>query len=173
MTDWNTLAKNGYANSARWFPNLHAEPIRAAMHFFVGFIGELGEFLDEFDYVKKKEELADCLIYVLDLAGAYGVEIDPADVDGYAALASHNLQVLVIDFAVIANRIKKQNRLDALEYDEVIAVFITRLLGKLQNYAEQLNMDITHEIERKTIICNDRWGWPEGIADVEVKNGLV
>ena len=157
--DFNQLSKTCFENSARWFPDLHTTPIRAAMHFVVGFTGEFGEFLDASES-EMPEELADCFIYLLDLAGAFHVALSSSLIDTMSMGVAITPRSMWLDLGVIANCIKKQNRKNLLEPDTAIADAIHTLLARLVAIAVSLDIDIQAEIERKIAICNDRWGWP-------------
>ena len=86
--------RRGLKDSRAWFPAIHLDRRcdgneRAALHFAIGLAGEVGEalnlikkwhrgdaLLDGQLYLDLGKELADCAIYLADLAAILGYDLD-------------------------------------------------------------------------------------------------
>lgn len=166
--DLNRLAGEYLSNSARWFPELHHDETRAAVHFALGLAGEIGELVELVAFTepgdptdpKTGEELADVTIYTLDLGGVLGLDLD-AGYEQAAEQASGLWPDLVIAAGLVANITKKLNRGDLVE-DEQLARLVCRLLAECFEFALAERIDLHAEMAAKVAVCEARWGGRHG-----------
>lgn len=155
----NTLAELCLANSRRWFPDLHTTSKGAAVHFALGLAGEVGELVElliarpEMTRPPGAEELADVTIYALDFAAEMSIDISilPAAVGRWPQI--------VIAAGLVCNAAKKANRGDRIDPPVAEA---RQLIAELFAFAEDRRFDLFREIDRKTAICETRWGGRNG-----------
>lgn len=160
------LAPRSFADSARWFPELHDRPRPAlAAHYALGLAGELGEVidvltLDERGYGADElgAELADCAIYTLDLIALLELDVDAATAARRTTVRT--LTQLASAVGHIANIAKKLNR-----GDNVAPALVNELehpagyvLARLVDIAEDYNLDLAEQIDLKRSVCEARWG---------------
>lgn len=167
-TNLDQLGREYLTNSARWFPNLHAGGISAAVHFALGLAGEVGELVELLAFVepgevldrRTGEELADVTIYALDLGAVLGLDLDL----GYRhaeMLATGLWPDLVVAAGLVCNVAKKLNRGDDVE-PELLTEKIGRLLAEAFAFAEASSIDLLSEMTAKVAVCEARWGGPRG-----------
>jgi NTP pyrophosphatase (non-canonical NTP hydrolase) len=92
----NDLGDRMVADSERWFPKLHETDHSAAVHFALGLAGEVGELVNLVKKVNRGStsyvdvladlayEVADVLVYLLDLARVLGIDVDRALAEKHA-----------------------------------------------------------------------------------------
>ena len=127
------------------------------MHFVVGFTGELGELLDAENRQHRVEELADCMIYLHDLAGILDLDLVYGPHPRSFAYAFRH-------WARVCNAVKKWNRderMTVVEVGKVIMRDMDKVYSWLRSYADERHINWMAAMQAKERICNDRWGWPE------------
>jgi len=167
-TNLDQLAAEYLSNSARWFPDLHHDDTRAAVHFALGLAGEVGELVELMAFVepgelldhRTGEELADVTIYALDLAAVLSIDLD-------LVWRQHELQAtglwpdLVVAAGLVCNVTKKLNRGDDVA-PELLGEKIGRLVVECFTFAEASSIDLLAAMTAKVAVCEARWGGPRG-----------
>lgn len=170
MHNLNKLAGEYHANSRRWFPDLHIDGMEShatAMHFALGLVGEVGEALEARLMIDPRtetpeliaglaEELADVMIYALDLAAELEVDIPEAVMLG-APFADMDWAGMVIAAGLVCNVVKKMNRGDTVPPFKVSAT-IGRLFAEVLDVAAGYGIDLFAAMTAKVAVCEQRWG---------------
>lgn len=166
----NQLAAEYLSNSARWFPDLHADDLGAAVHFALGLAGEIGELVELLAFTEPGdpldaatgEELADVTIYALDLGAVLALDLDAGfdPADGFEH-PSGLWPDLVIAAGLVANITKKLNRGDNVSHDEMTRL-VCQLLAECFEFAVANGIDLLAEMTSKVAVCETRWGGPRG-----------
>lgn len=149
----NTLADRGLADSARWFPELHERgQLGLAVHYALGLGGEAGELLDDPD---SSHELADVVIYALDLGRILGADLDAAYDRLPADVGPPTVHRIAVHAGLALNYTKKLNRGDRTVEDvrDDIAEHVAMIVALARNIVG----DLLGAIEEKRTILLDRW----------------
>lgn len=84
------LQRSTLADSRFWFPNVHHTDHDAVVHFALGLAGEVGELVNLIKKINRgsasfaeleteiSHEMADCLIYLCDMAEQLGIDLSTA-----------------------------------------------------------------------------------------------
>lgn len=172
---FDSLARACYANSARWFPELHETKVGAAIHFVAGLTGELGEFFSA-EPDDQPEELADCFMYLFDLMACYGFRVDLTEAEMSGVHRNpRDGEAMLREIGEIANFVKKDNRTGRIaDVHFPLEMACHRLLIRLVRIADRLGVDIFKQVIRKTDIREKRWGnrddpapWDAALHDEE------
>jgi NTP pyrophosphatase (non-canonical NTP hydrolase) len=168
--DLRTLSETCLANSARWFPELHERStLDQVVHQALGLVGEIGEAIDaatedeisDHDPVALAEELADVLIYTLNLAGLTGVDVGPCTVP---LRKGEPFYLMVSGSAALANLVKKANRKPAvgvsLALGDSLYEPIHRVLLGIVDASDLYHLDVPKAVTAKIAVCEARWGTP-------------
>lgn len=154
------VAASCFTDSQRWFPELHRRPrAQIAGHYALGLIGEVGE-VEEVAYITRDAsqlapELADCLVYCLDLAALFGWHT--------AGLLEGDDQLprlVLVEIGRLANTAKKINRGDPLR-PELLEAFhgsVGFLLRRTVMIARQNGIDLRDAFQTKHAELERRWG---------------
>lgn len=152
------LARSLHANSLRWFPELAAWPARGrAVHYTLGLAGELGEVVEQYPAgATLGEEMADALIYALDLAEEAHVAPRLLSLDGEEV----NDRTLTKAVGLLVNQVKKCNRGDFPMDDlgDRIGLHLCRVLSVLVELAASHRINLHAEVVEKVKVCEARWG---------------
>lgn len=154
------LAASCFRDSQRWFPELHSRPrAQIAGHYALGLIGEVGE-VEEVLYITRDAEhlapeLADCLVYSLDLAALFGWHTA-----GLLEADDHLPRLVLVEIGRLANTAKKINRGDPLGA-ELLADFhgsVGFILRRTVMIARQNAIDLETAYHDKHAVLVERWG---------------
>lgn len=149
-------------DSKRWFPELHTRGIAAlAAHYTLGLVGEIGE-AEEVLYVTRDRsalpgELADCLVYAVDLGRCLRIDVTAAV---HAAAADHVLTPILVTIGRMVNAVKKLNRGDmwAGELIDTIAIGVGSIIWRTMEHARAEGINLIEAWEDKHAELERRWG---------------